>query len=573
MNYIQYMQNPAQKILKLDDAANTAAYDEAVQYFESLGFRGKTASDLALEKVHNNVLFDAGTLPEVNVTAQAWGDGDDASRRENYQKARKAKREKEEKQQQHEMNQSIREATDKWGKGIGLGMVTAASVPVLSGAMAGMNAIRAAHPIATGLWDAYWAGDGIVRNLFGDSGVKKTIRLAKEGDTWGALKSGAGDALDLLGAADILQLGTKIANPLYRAGYAYVNISPAGYDRPVQKAVNYTSDLLTGKPADLSHPKWEGQVDPRRTANYIVGHGLPGEMEDQAQTIATMTRDDAWRKYLGLPEKYGMYIKNADGTYSYNLQKINAIADGKLTPDLTHTSGDIEIPFADNDWNGYDFVTGAGGGLTGNTSKLTHIDPDGTKHGIQTITDTWDLHPFSRPGDKIMEKAWGAIVQPVTSKVVNRLHSFGNTIGYDTKAFKKAFDSAPEFEKEWLELDMFPRPNRVLTKIGNTLRDVDYPKMPTFVKKLDSKIAKYEVGPILGGKPFVMRTDLPIKVTSEIPTSQALSPIRKIQYQKAMRDLEYPGTIDDYLKELGPEVKVKLDLKNGGEVNYLNYFN
>jgi hypothetical protein len=37
---------------------------------------------------------------------------------------------------------------------------------------------------------------------------------------------------------------------------------------------------LTGKPADLSHPKWDGQVDPRRTANYIVGHGLPGEMED-----------------------------------------------------------------------------------------------------------------------------------------------------------------------------------------------------------------------------------------------------------------------------------------------------
>jgi len=145
--------------------------------------------------------------------------------------------------------------------------------------MAGVNAIRAAHPIATGLWDAYWAGDGIARNLFGDSGVKKTIRLAKEGDTWGALKSGAGDALDLLGVSDILQLGTKIANPLYRAGHAYVNISPAGYDNPVQKAVNYTSDLLTGKSADLSHPKWEGQLDPR-TANYIVGHGLPGEMED-----------------------------------------------------------------------------------------------------------------------------------------------------------------------------------------------------------------------------------------------------------------------------------------------------
>jgi hypothetical protein len=52
---------------------------------------------LAIEKIHNNVLFDAGTLPDVDVVAKAWGDGDDASRRENYQKARKAERESEEK--------------------------------------------------------------------------------------------------------------------------------------------------------------------------------------------------------------------------------------------------------------------------------------------------------------------------------------------------------------------------------------------------------------------------------------------------------------------------------------------
>ena len=32
-----------QQILKLDDAANTAAYNEALQYFESLGFKGKNA--------------------------------------------------------------------------------------------------------------------------------------------------------------------------------------------------------------------------------------------------------------------------------------------------------------------------------------------------------------------------------------------------------------------------------------------------------------------------------------------------------------------------------------------------
>lgn len=110
------------QILKLDDAANTAAYNEALQYFESLGFRGKTASDLAIEKVHNNVLFDAGTLPDVDIVAKAWGDGDDASRRENYQKAQKTKREEETKKQQSEFNQNIRNATDKWGYSIGSGL-------------------------------------------------------------------------------------------------------------------------------------------------------------------------------------------------------------------------------------------------------------------------------------------------------------------------------------------------------------------------------------------------------------------------------------------------------------------
>lgn len=122
MDYIQYMQKPAQQVLKLDDAANTAAYNEALQYFESLGFSGKTASDLAIEKVHSNMLFDAGTLPEINVTAKAWGNGDDASRRENYQKAQKTKREEKTKKQQSEFNQNIRNITDKWGNGIGTGV-------------------------------------------------------------------------------------------------------------------------------------------------------------------------------------------------------------------------------------------------------------------------------------------------------------------------------------------------------------------------------------------------------------------------------------------------------------------
>lgn len=219
MDYIQYMQNPAQQVLKLDDAANTAAYDRALQYFESLGFRGKTASDLAIEKVHSNMLFDAGSLPEVDVVAQAWGDGDNASRRENYQKARKAKREAEEKEQQHEMNKGIREVTDKWGKGIGLGMTALAALPVASGAIAGIstgvNAFKTAYPlvyngIKTGL-NVGFTIDG-VKNTLSDNGVKKTYRIGKDiyqngltrQKAWDFTKSAVGDALDIAGGVGLV---------------------------------------------------------------------------------------------------------------------------------------------------------------------------------------------------------------------------------------------------------------------------------------------------------------------------------------------------------------------------------
>jgi hypothetical protein len=125
-------------------------------------------------------------------------------------------------------------------------MTALAALPVASGAMAGMNALRASYPIATGLWDAYWAGDGIVRNLFGDSGVKKTYNLIKEGDTWGALKSGTGDALDLLGVADIFSLGKKILTPSYRAAHAYNTIPQYGYEDTLSRFKNWSRAVLSG---------------------------------------------------------------------------------------------------------------------------------------------------------------------------------------------------------------------------------------------------------------------------------------------------------------------------------------
>lgn len=63
------------------------------------------------------------------------------------------------------------------------------------------------------------------RNFFTDNGISKTIRLAKEGNTWGAIKSGTMDVLDLLGTADLLRMFNKGADALrtFNTGSRYSN--------------------------------------------------------------------------------------------------------------------------------------------------------------------------------------------------------------------------------------------------------------------------------------------------------------------------------------------------------------
>jgi len=46
--------------LKLDDADNYKAYEDATNYFLNLGFGPELASKYAIDRVHNNVTFDAG---------------------------------------------------------------------------------------------------------------------------------------------------------------------------------------------------------------------------------------------------------------------------------------------------------------------------------------------------------------------------------------------------------------------------------------------------------------------------------------------------------------------------------
>ena len=73
--------------------------------------------------------------------------------------------------------------------------------------------------------DMFGTGQGI-KNAFSDDGISKTIRLAQEGDTWGAIKSGAGDVFDILSLADLPQSFKAVKN--YRPTYKFKNVDNIG---------------------------------------------------------------------------------------------------------------------------------------------------------------------------------------------------------------------------------------------------------------------------------------------------------------------------------------------------------
>ena len=62
--------------------------------------------------------------------------------------------------------------------------------------------------------NAVLTADG-VRNALSGEGIQKTYRLAKEGDYWGATKSGAVDALNLWGGYGLLKTGTNALKNRY----------------------------------------------------------------------------------------------------------------------------------------------------------------------------------------------------------------------------------------------------------------------------------------------------------------------------------------------------------------------
>lgn len=133
-------------------------------------------------------------------------------------------------------------AIDRAGRKFAPVVVGAAAAPwLISGGVAAYT-----NPVTKAIIDGIGAVDGI-RNAASKNGVRKTIRLAKEGNTIGAIKSGVGDVFDIAGGigliGDTYRYGKgaakRLAESVVRIGDTANNISNIKEQLLNKDAINY----------------------------------------------------------------------------------------------------------------------------------------------------------------------------------------------------------------------------------------------------------------------------------------------------------------------------------------------
>lgn len=282
---------------------------------------------------------------------------------------------------------------------------------------------------------------------------------------WGPLAQLGSIAVDTAIGKNTVRIGNNVAN---RNLFSYKYIRPASYEHPIKRGMKVVRHILTDKtPNPLTVEPAYGNS---KLGEYIYRPKLGDspELTEKANELASRFRDASQRKYLGLPEKEPIYIKNSDGTFKYNLPYIEKL--------YKQYGLRMEVPNQP-----YDFVTGNGGNLESLTTEIISQD---NKYGVRRIKDTYDLHPFSRTEDRIINK--------VSTKVADNAYKL-----YE-KLYPYIYNNSAigRFGYKYLG-------GRALNK----LRFEGFE--PKWLSKLSDKVAKYEVGPLLGGKPFVMETKVP----------------------------------------------------------------
>lgn len=302
-------------------------------------------------------------------------------------------------------------------------------------------------------------------------------------------------------AFDGTKWGKGVArNIKHRNEHAYATIAPYGYDAPINRFKAFAKSILSGE-ENLDY--LTGRVF--NAPKDIISYNRPTYKNPRlAYQIANVTRDEAWRKYLGLPSRLEQlghtpaYLENVDGTVRYNMEHF---------ANMAKKQGTYIEPALFDSKNGVvgDWITGSHGGVNQTLTEVGKgISTDaGKRFGIGRMIDTWDLHPF-RDSHTGLSKLPKRITDGITG-FANKLYTKGFDAGiYGNTKFGR------NFGYKYLGGSYLNK-----LRYGNASIPILY--KPTFYKgmqvgaemnpklvQLLEKLSNKEIGTIIGGKPFTL---------------------------------------------------------------------
>jgi hypothetical protein len=375
--------------------------------------------------------------------------------------------------------------------------VTAAGAPILN-----------ANPsnIVGSIRDSKNAGEFLKHYMMQDTGGFVNTKWAKEHpylslgiNTIGDIGLGYG-----LGKTGV---GLYRLRPSNLRKHIFENISPIGYDKPISRIKEAFKSALSGAEADIDNPSWFNNKSAQDLNTYNVGI-----TKNMFGPHALEARFDAWRKYLGLPQKFNTWTESPIVKGAY-----------------TDTKGISNLKVLPKDQS-VDFINSAGGNVANDIEEFTTRGYNGQKYGVSHIRDTWDLQPWSRLRgniieDKVIRPLYNTTISKANRKLSSSLHKFINKYGYDNEAIQKYLNENGEETLDNLSdvIEYFADTKSIKGKLAHKLSGLDdivnnkgyyvinkNSKLSKLTNKLSDKIKNFEASSLLpGAKPFKIAYDIP----------------------------------------------------------------
>lgn len=375
--------------------------------------------------------------------------------------------------------------------------VTAAGAPILN-----------ANPsnIVGSIRDSKNAGEFLKHYMMQDTGGFVNTKWAKEHpylslgiNTIGDIGLGYG-----LGKTGV---GLYRLRPSNLRKHIFENISPIGYDKPISRIKEAFKSALSGAESDIDNPSWFNNKSAQDLNTYNVGI-----TKNMFGPHALEARFDAWRKYLGLPQKFNTWTESPIVKGAY-----------------TDTKGISNLKVLPKDQS-VDFINSAGGNVANDIEEFTTRGYNGQKYGVSHIRDTWDLQPWSRLRgniieDKVIRPLYNTTIGKANRKLSSSLHKFINKYGYDNEAIQKYLNKNGEEALDNLSdvIEYFADTKSIKGKLAHKLSRLDdivnnkgyyvinkNSKLSKLTNKLSDKIKNFEASSLLpGAKPFKIAYDIP----------------------------------------------------------------